>query len=279
MRFGVLSGTKIDVVRGSHAFPGPPVLPEPPRSDTFRRWTVIVSIAIHAFALFGLFQSTAGLSDGNPSPTTIEVDFLNPPVADPEPEQATAPEPPPTPQLPQPPENLPSPPEPPPPEPPAPVAEPDPPLPKAPPPLPPPPTVKLLPVHKSKPPTERHLKANITPSPVVVSASVAPQVSSEPEKSGLLPLRDNSLAAYSRLIWERIERRKPRDIHAPGVATITFSLAANGALVSATLSVSSGIESLDRAALTAIAAAAPFPPPPSGASPAQLIFSIPFQFH
>ena len=111
-----------------------------------------------------------------------------------------------------------------------------------------------------------------------MSAPTAAPVSVPPRENGLLPLRDESLAAYNRLVWARIERRKPRDIHAPGVATVTFALGADGSLLSARLSAGSGVETLDRAALDAVAASAPFPPPPPGASPAQLVFSIPFQF-
>jgi len=99
-----------------------------------------------------------------------------------------------------------------------------------------------------------------------------------PRQDGLLPLPDDALAAYSRQVWARIERRKPRDIHAPGVATVTFALAADGSLLSARLSAGSGNDGLDHAALDAVAAAAPFSPPPAGISPARLVFSIPFQF-
>ena len=111
-----------------------------------------------------------------------------------------------------------------------------------------------------------------------MSAPAAAAVSAPPPENGLLPLRDESLAAYSRLVWARIERRKPRYIHAPGVATVTFALGTDGSLLFARLSAASGVESLDHAALDAVAASAPFPPAPPGVSPAQLVFSIPFQF-
>ncbi|MEI6557085.1 MAG: TonB family protein, partial [Rhodospirillaceae bacterium] len=132
------------------------------------------------------------------------------------------------------------------------------------------------------PPARRPAETRPAPEPRSVPAATAapdlPPSRPGPETGGLLPVPSERLAAYGRLVWTRIERRKPRDVHSPGIATITFALAADGTLLSASLGASSSVASLDRAALAAVAAAAPFPAAPAGATPAQLIFTIPFQF-
>lgn len=67
--------------------------------------------------------------------------------------------------------------------------------------------------------------------------------------------------------------RKPR-IRAKGAATVTFVIAASGALSKVRVTKTSGSKALDRAALKMIQSAAPFPPPPQGA---QREFSIKIQ--
>ncbi|MEE4118282.1 MAG: TonB family protein [Paracoccaceae bacterium] len=62
-----------------------------------------------------------------------------------------------------------------------------------------------------------------------------------------------------------IRVRRP-DVAARGAARVTFRVAGSGALAGASLSRSSGSAALDRAALTVVRRAAPFPPPPAGAA-------------
>jgi len=50
--------------------------------------------------------------------------------------------------------------------------------------------------------------------------------------------------------------------HQEGVVTVTFTVDGDGKPVGAAVEKSSGIESLDNAALAAVASAAPFPAPP-----------------
>ena len=271
MRFGVPSGTKSEAVRGSPVFPGPPVLPAPPKRPAVGRWTLMLSLGIHAFVLVSLFQAAAGIGGEDREPAVIDVDFIPPPA--PEPPPAPAPPLPPSvaEPTPPPPADAPEPPPPPPPPTTTPIAAPAPEPPRPPPSKPPP-------VRKPRPAPEAHPTTDDRP-PAVVAVTPAEPPPAASERDGLLPLHDDSLAAYGRRVWARVERRKPRDIHTSGVATVTFALAADGSLLSASLSASSGIASLDRAALATVAAAAPFPPPPPGASPAQLVFAIPFDFH
>ena len=245
--------TRTGALREGPGLPGAPLLPAPPSRPSFGRWMLVLSCVLHCIALFSLFASGVGLGGEDRPETIIEVDFISPPAADPDPVVEPASPPP----EPAPPPSAP------------------PPEPKA---APPPPEIKPLPVRNTKPAREPRHAERATPAPVAASAPATSSVSAAPQEAGVLPLRDESLAAYGRLVWARIERRKPRDVHAPGVATVTFALAADGALLSARLSSGSGVESLDRAALDAVILAAPFPAPPPGATPTQLVFSIPFQF-
>ncbi len=249
--------------QGRHVFPVPAIILQEPPIKALPLWTVVISIGIHAFVLVGLFQATAGLNVDAPNSAVIEVDFVSPPVTEPEPEPTATPEQPTTPEPPQPP---------------APPPPPPPPPPQTEPPPPPPEVKPPQPVNKAKQATEVHHKAKREAAPVTITAPTPKLIHAVPTDGGLLPLRDDSLAAYSRLVWARIERRKPRDIHAPGVATVTFAIDTDGSLLSATISGSSGIDSLDRAAISAVASSAPFPQPPPGTTSAQRVFSIPFEF-
>lgn len=70
---------------------------------------------------------------------------------------------------------------------------------------------------------------------------------------------------YRGKVMRRLSRvRKPR-VGTRGTATVSFTIAANGALAKLGLARSSGSERLDQAALQVIRRAAPFPKPPPGA--------------
>ena len=63
----------------------------------------------------------------------------------------------------------------------------------------------------------------------------------------------------------RISRAgKPR-VRTTGTATISFAIASNGGLASVSVARGSGSAALDRAAVSVIRKAAPFPRPPAGA--------------
>lgn len=70
---------------------------------------------------------------------------------------------------------------------------------------------------------------------------------------------------YPGRVMRKISRvPKPR-VGSVGTATVGFTIASNGRLASASITHSSGVPALDRAALKVIQRAAPFPKPPAGA--------------
>ncbi len=73
-------------------------------------------------------------------------------------------------------------------------------------------------------------------------------------------------STYPGLVMRHVSRARRPDVAARGAARVTFRIAGSGALAWASLSRSSGSAALDRAALNVIRRAAPFPPPPSGAT-------------
>jgi len=86
------------------------------------------------------------------------------------------------------------------------------------------------------------------------------------------------MQAYARTLWAQIISHKPRGIRFQGTVILSFSLSRSGDLLSAEVSRSSGMGSLDQAALGALKDSAPFPSPPPGLSAGQLSFTIPFTF-
>jgi protein TonB len=63
-----------------------------------------------------------------------------------------------------------------------------------------------------------------------------------------------------------------------GDGALTFRVGGDGALASVAVSTGSGDPELDRRARQILSDAAPFPPPPAGASPEQCTFVVPFEF-
>jgi protein TonB len=76
----------------------------------------------------------------------------------------------------------------------------------------------------------------------------------------------------------QVARNKPSGTGHRGTALVSFGVSSSGGLSYARLARSSGNAALDRAALAAVRRAAPFGPPPGGAAPGQLRFSVPFYF-
>ncbi len=87
-----------------------------------------------------------------------------------------------------------------------------------------------------------------------------------------------ALLAYAAHVRARLAGHKPSARGRRGTAIVAFGLSSTGEIVYADVARSSGNPALDRAAVAAVRGAAPFPPPPAGATPAQLQYSIPFKF-
>jgi protein TonB len=87
-----------------------------------------------------------------------------------------------------------------------------------------------------------------------------------------------SMLTYAAQVRARIANNKPAGEGSRGTVTIAFGVTTSGGLAYASVTRTSGIVSLDQAALSAVRRAAPFPDPPAGASPAQLRFSIALYF-
>ncbi|APE44557.1 hypothetical protein BOO69_14905 [Sulfitobacter alexandrii] len=81
------------------------------------------------------------------------------------------------------------------------------------------------------------------------------------------PQSGNAAASnYPGQVMRKISRVRKPNVRARGTATIAFRIAANGGLATISVARSSGSSALDRAALRVVRTAAPFPPPPSGAT-------------
>jgi protein TonB len=87
-----------------------------------------------------------------------------------------------------------------------------------------------------------------------------------------------AVLGYAAAVRARVAGNKPSGAGQRGTAVVSFGVAPSGGLSFASIARSSGNASLDRLAVSAVRASAPFPNPPPGATPAQLRFSIPFHF-
>ncbi|WP_417248149.1 TonB family protein [Celeribacter sp.] len=70
---------------------------------------------------------------------------------------------------------------------------------------------------------------------------------------------------YPGKVMQKLSRVPRPRVRSKGAAVVTFTLSASGGLASATITKSSGSKELDRAALTVVKRASPFPAPPAGA--------------
>ncbi|HEX2842286.1 TonB family protein [Hyphomicrobium sp.] len=87
-----------------------------------------------------------------------------------------------------------------------------------------------------------------------------------------------SVLNYASRVRAKVSGHVPRSGAGKGTVVISFAVTKSGGLSGARVSRSSGNAAIDRAALAGVRASAPFPPPPAGASPSQLRFSVAFQF-
>jgi len=83
---------------------------------------------------------------------------------------------------------------------------------------------------------------------------------------------------YAGIVRARIARNRPSGGGRRGTAVVRFAISRSGGLRYVRLSRSSGNSTLDRAAVSSVRRAAPFPRPPRGMSAGQRTFSIPFRF-
>lgn len=79
---------------------------------------------------------------------------------------------------------------------------------------------------------------------------------------------------YPGKVYSKIRRTRQKNAGGAGVARVRFSIAANGALANVRIVASSGLSSVDNAAVDHVRRSAPFPPPPAGA---QRQFVIPVE--
>lgn len=83
---------------------------------------------------------------------------------------------------------------------------------------------------------------------------------------------------YAGLVRARIARNRPSGRGRRGTAIVRFAISRSGRLRYVRLGRSSGVGALDRAAVSSVRRAAPFPRPPRGMTAGQRTFSIPFRF-
>lgn len=121
-------------------------------------------------------------------------------------------------------------------------------------------------------------------SPASAAGSVSGQKDRDGRESASLAGSNDSasaqrlLDAYGRELWKRIAAHKPKGLQQVASTEISFVVAADGMLLAASVSRSSGKAELDELALQAVHAAAPFPPPPSTLTARSLTFEISFNF-
>lgn len=84
---------------------------------------------------------------------------------------------------------------------------------------------------------------------------------------------------YASIVRARVAANRPSGQGRRGSILVTFSVSPSGGLAFASITRSSGDRALDASVLSAVRSAAPFPPPPAGASQGQRRFVMPFDFH
>jgi protein TonB len=109
---------------------------------------------------------------------------------------------------------------------------------------------------------------------------VSPQDDSAGAKAKAAPVSAStgSVLNYASRVRAKVSGHVPRSGAGKGTVVISFAVTKSGGLSGARISRSSGNAAVDKAALSGVRASAPFPLPPPGASPAQLRFSVAFQF-
>ncbi|WP_157132616.1 TonB family protein [Novosphingobium nitrogenifigens] len=124
---------------------------------------------------------------------------------------------------------------------------------------------------------------SVTPAPSAAPAQPVARVEAPASLPETRPPRSpepgtTARAAYTARLWSHIAAHRPTGLPLTGSATVSFTLDRSGRVTETSVSTSSGIAMLDRAALRALRAASPCPPPPADWADADLHFSIAVNF-
>lgn len=95
---------------------------------------------------------------------------------------------------------------------------------------------------------------------------------------GRVSASQGSISEYGDRVRAQINRNKPTDSTGNGSVYITFRLSTSGSILFARITGSSADATQQQKAMAALRRSGPFPPPPAGASPGQLVFSVPYHF-
>lgn len=79
-------------------------------------------------------------------------------------------------------------------------------------------------------------------------------------------------------VRSRLAKNRPRSLRRKGTVIINFAIQPSGELEYAQVETSSGIPSLDQAAIEAVRRSTPFQKPPEGMRPTELVFLVPYRF-
>lgn len=166
------------------------------------------------------------------------------------------------------------------------LAEEEPPPPAEEPPMPPKPKPKpkskplpTPPVSNPPPPTAASLALpELPPPPPAVGEAAAHAPAVVATISIPAPTAESVRQSYALALWRHVQLFKPLKLRAEGTAEVSFSIRADGSLISCEISSSSGNARLDEAALESLRRAQPFPPRPPGLGTQPLSFALPFQF-
>ncbi len=109
-------------------------------------------------------------------------------------------------------------------------------------------------------------------------AATAARVSSGGSGRASGPAAADVLAAYGAEVWRKVLDNRPLGLRKfAGRTVVAIAIGGDGGLLSAEVAEPSGSLRHDRAALAAVRAAAPFPPPPAAAG-LPVRFALPFRF-
>lgn len=96
--------------------------------------------------------------------------------------------------------------------------------------------------------------------------------------AGRVSASSGDISGYKARVLARLASHRPQGRGFRGTAVVAFGISRSGGLTYARVSRSSGNAAADQAALASVRRAAPFPPPPAGATSGQLRFANPFYF-
>jgi len=146
---------------------------------------------------------------------------------------------------------------------------------------PPPPAVAAAPGPDAPRPRPRPTPSAPAPALQAAGAGGGAVAGSQPQAqaaAGAAEAGRDLLAGWGGRIRAAVERHKRAPVSAEGVAQVVLSVAGDGGLVALSLASGTGNAALDRAALDAVRAAAPFPAAPEGLGPGPHPFAFSMRF-